>query len=59
MNKDTGEMRDLQENEEPRFNESVFKVGDTFELKGCSFKIMYIKASDNRMTIQGIPKNWR
>ena len=57
MDPGTGNIRELEKNEQPKENEVLFQSGDELEIKGCKFKILSVRpAPMNQMVLQGIPK---
>ncbi len=57
MNRETGEIRELKEDERPSTGEATFLVGEIVNIKGVACKLMHINAGKERLTFSPIPRS--
>ena len=56
MNRETGRIRYLSQDEQPKITERLFKIGEKLFIKDCYFEIIGIRiAPYNEVTLKGIP----
>ena len=54
MDSDSGIMRELNEGEKPKVNETLFEIGEYLSIKGCVFSIQ--KISPEEIVLKPEPK---
>ena len=56
MDRDTGDIRELESASDAKENEVVFKAGELIAIKGCMFKVLRMHPNpENTLVLQGLP----
>ncbi len=56
MDRDTGDIRELESASDAKENEVVFQAGELIMIKGCMFKVMRMHPNpENTLVLRGVP----